>query len=529
MGPLLRRVVHILGIGLVAMFALASSAVADGVYIPQRAYPTLPTIPVQRAIIIHRNGVETLIVESAFQSKSPDVAWILPLPAVPGNLQLTEAGAISSTAYSLRPKIVHDLYNQVSFTQAITLVTLPLALVLILIRNRIARYTTFLCLLAPVSCSMLLGSLGKAGSDIASAALPGLSILSSQRLGDADCTVLNATSPDVLDTWLTGQGLRPLDTAAKPIVADYIARRWCFVVGVLHNSASELSVPRPLIATFPAAAPVFPMKLTALANSTTHVELCVIAADQAVAPGFQCVIADTFRNQPAQPDSDSFPALGAYYSATRTGTALGHPDIVPLLWDNCTATKLIADLPPARMDQDITIQFRSLRPQRQTLYSSLTRGQIAIAMIYIGATIFFFLAAVFLRGRRKPAPWQFKTLAAFVPSVLVITAAVWLALPTVPVYVGSRGAQYELEDMPQSAADKVMLYGDMTPQQILAIPQLLVDEKKNFGPELLNNPFTGQPIRVECSPGNFAMRTVGDKTYFCIYDENGIERRILVH
>ena len=47
---------------------------ADGVYIPQRAYPALPTIPVQRAIIIHRDGIETLIVESTFQSKSPDVA-----------------------------------------------------------------------------------------------------------------------------------------------------------------------------------------------------------------------------------------------------------------------------------------------------------------------------------------------------------------------------------------------------------------------------------------------------------------------
>jgi hypothetical protein len=530
MGPHFHRVVHIVGIGLVAMISLASIGRADGVYIPQRAYPVLPTIPVQRAIIIHRNGVETLIVESAFQTKSPDVAWILPLPAVPSNLQLTEAGAISSTAFSLRPKIVHDLHGIIGESVVICLLILPFCLASIFIRDRArrrARFTEIVLIEILLSClfSALLPSLNSAGGS--GAELAGLSVLSSQRLGDADFTVLNAATPDVLDQWLTEQDLRPLDAAAKPIVADYIARRWCFVVGVLHNSASELSIPRPLMATFPAAVPVFPMKLTALANSTTHVELCVIAADQAVAPGFQCVIADKFLRTAGEPDSDGYNNQAEHYSADKTDTALGHPDIVPLLWDNCTATKLAADLPPAKMDQDITIQFQPLKSQQQTLWTSLSRWQIGWTMLFAGVAIFLILIAVFLCGRRKPTPWQFRILVACFMVVSAAVAATWLFLPTVPVHGSDFRARIEFREMGQVGlvlAKEGLLWPDMTPQQVIAALKSAV-EAGDIGGEFLQNPYTGQPIKVECSPGNIALRTVGNKTFFCAYNENGIELR----
>jgi hypothetical protein len=41
------------------------------------------------------------------------------------------------------------------------------------------------------------------------------------------------------------------------------------------------------------------------------------------------------------------------------------------------------------------------------------------------------------------------------------------------------------------------------------------------------NTFTGEPMRYERSPGNFSTRTVGGKTYFCLYDKYAREIRVV--
>jgi len=65
------------------LLAAASQAFGDGGYVPERAYAALPTIPLQRALITYRDGVETLVVESTFDTPSPGVGWILPVPGGP--------------------------------------------------------------------------------------------------------------------------------------------------------------------------------------------------------------------------------------------------------------------------------------------------------------------------------------------------------------------------------------------------------------------------------------------------------------
>ncbi len=45
------------------MLLVPAAARGDGVYVPKAAYPALPTIPAQRAVIVYRHHVETLVVE----------------------------------------------------------------------------------------------------------------------------------------------------------------------------------------------------------------------------------------------------------------------------------------------------------------------------------------------------------------------------------------------------------------------------------------------------------------------------------
>jgi hypothetical protein len=514
-------------VALLAALVPVNVAFGDGVYIPRPAYPTLPAIPAQSAVIIYKNGTETLIVESAFESKSPDVAWILPLPAAPTDLKLLEAGAIKSTAFSLRPHIVHDLHGLDSFFLLLGLMFLPFALAIIYIRDRgVRRETMRWTVVVEMMLGCLTGLLLPAlSSTRAPLGLPGVTVSSINRLGDADFAVLNATTPDAIDAWLTGQGLRPLDAAAKPIVADYIARHWCFVVGMLHNDGMGTAASRPLMATFRVAAPVFPMKLTALANTTTHVELCVFAGDEAQAAGFHCVVADTVHLEAAGQTWDGKTSLSEYYAAEHTAMALGHPDLVPLLWDQCTATKLSADLSPTEMNEDVAIELQPLYVHQDRFFSSLTRRQIAIAVVIGGVDLFLMLAAIFGYGGQRPSAGQQKVLNGFIPVVVGLAATVWWVLPTAPVYIDNGVARrflfYEPEAVKQYAKAGHDVRG-LTPDQLAAI---MGSWEPNF---VKTNPYTGQPVIAECSPGNYAVRTVDDKTYFCLYDENGVERRVAV-
>jgi hypothetical protein len=47
----------------VVVLAAAATARADGGYVPAVEYPAPPGIPTQRAMILFRGGVETLVVE----------------------------------------------------------------------------------------------------------------------------------------------------------------------------------------------------------------------------------------------------------------------------------------------------------------------------------------------------------------------------------------------------------------------------------------------------------------------------------
>ena len=65
-------------------------AIADGVHTPLVGYPKLPEIPRQCALITYKDGVETLVVESSYQTDSPAVQWILPVPANPDKIEVAD-------------------------------------------------------------------------------------------------------------------------------------------------------------------------------------------------------------------------------------------------------------------------------------------------------------------------------------------------------------------------------------------------------------------------------------------------------
>ena len=114
-----------------AVLMLGAAAAGDGKYWPEPAYPATPKIPLQRAIIVHKDGIETLIVESAFESESPNVGWVLPLPAEPTKLAVADPGMCRSLSMCLRPRILHDLHDYRSLPLWAAAMLVPLVIVFV--------------------------------------------------------------------------------------------------------------------------------------------------------------------------------------------------------------------------------------------------------------------------------------------------------------------------------------------------------------------------------------------------------------
>ncbi|MGE5609112.1 MAG: DUF2330 domain-containing protein [Bacillota bacterium] len=513
-----------------AVLCTSSPTSANGCKFPEAAYPAIPSIPTQRALIIHRDGQETLIVESSYDTPSPTVGWVLPLPAEPTKLEVADPGLLTSLSMSLGPRITHDL-DDLWTAPALALVFAALCCLDLIAtrpprRFRFTRVALYLVLLLFLASIMLPSLSTPAGIE----PLEGVQELRIQRIGSYDVSILLADRAAALSDWLTAKGLQPLPAQAIPIVDDYIARHWCFAVAQLRREGAGAATPHPIQATFPCSSPIYPMRLTSLAPGKTQVELFIIADQQASAPGFHLVAADRYILDSGGPQYSNGAELIPYFRSTATDLIAGHPDVVSLMWNNCIVTRLSAELTPAQMDRDIDLHLAACQPFREHVYSLRARtGIFRSILVYAAFPILGFSTYIF-RHRRRPTPGELGVLLALITVSLTAAFVVRVLFPTRDVlastnlnsrFLGLRSA-FVLRDVGVLWNEKKIIPATR-PDELLKI---LHDE---FGNDRwMTNPFTGQPPTSERSPGNFSLRTENGQTWFCLYDEHARELRLLL-
>ncbi len=509
-------------IGMVLAALAAPAAWANGVYIPEQAVLEMPRIPLQRALITYRNGVETLVLESALTTESKSVGWVVPLPGEPTKVELGDRDMLRMLAVSQGPEVVHDLSEYTGWPVLALICVIPLALAVVFTRNPV-RQPKFWLLAGIVFCIAALTMVPQftnAGISLSES----VTVSAVHRLGDYETVVLRATTSDGLDEWLGQQGLAKLDAAAKGIVTEYIARNWCFVVSRLAADAKETAVPRPLVMSFATKTCVFPMRLTQLAGGTTRVELYVAADQQAQAQEFRCVAADKYRYQPAK-DWFSYPV----YEAQQIGLTITNADVQGLLWDGCVVTYLTADLAAAQMTTDVGLEFVPLKAYRERVYTTraqweltqITGSWTAVALVVVGAVVFF--------GRRAPGRLGRAGLISVLAVGATVIAGLAVAVSPVPTTTKVRVNT----DRVNSNQSTVMLLveaavssGDVdeTSRVENVLPMLVAKKKCSNYVNL--NPVTEEPLRYERTPGNLSTRVVDGRTYLCFYAVDGGEYQV---
>jgi len=524
----IRQAVAFAAIALGFLSLASGDAAADGVYMPPVAYPAIPKIPVQRAMIVYRDGMETLVVESTMDTEALDVGWILPLPSAPTKLDVADSGMLTSLAFCLRPAITHDLHDLWVYAILVLGFLVPTALRAALYRKGVTLQWLLIWLLFYILVLVLLPALGYAGEEAPVAAT--VLVRSTQRVGDYNVSVLRAGDAQAISQWLADNGLRALDENASAVVGDYIARGWCFAVARLVREKGGEATPHPIAATFPAERPLYPMKLTSLAGSATRVELYVLADRMAGADGFHGVFSDRFTPGRFGADEDS-----VTYAADRPWLLIGSPDVCERMWDGCVVTRLEADLAPEAMDRDVAIELTDFQPHRDHYFSPRGRWQLAVAMLLWGAVPIALVGAIVCYKRRGPSRRGARVFLVVVGVTLVAAGAAYLSVPVIAVgpsveFMGGEMRAHNMGQVVTLMVHQGNLHAGMKPAEMLDAfengVKSMLDVPLTDGGRIANT-FTGEPMRYERSPGNFSTRTVGGKTYFCLYDKYAREIRVV--
>ena len=431
-------------IAVAALALLPVPVLADGMFFPERVRPVPLSIPAQRAIVVFRNGVESLTVESTLDAKGQSFGWVIPVPAKPTAVERATRGPLDVLDRATEPDIVHET----GFARGSpTWVFLFLAF-LLLSRAALVRlgwkdrgFLAVFTLALPFLLLLAVPNLGSArlsksigfGPTAGTPSIPGVRAEPTRRVGAYEVTVLQADDAGSFARWLEASGFAALPAAGGPIVDAHVREGWSFVAVRLAREEEGRAAPHPLRIVFPAKEPVYPMRLTALAGGTTAVRLHVISDEGRTAPGLEVGVRDRLHVIP------ELSTQTGWARGTGLGLVLAHPRLVPDLWEGCVLTRLDGSFTPATMDRDIALRPSSSDPFRARYWSEKGARDTAAAYSLVP-----WVALSFVLLLVPPAllPLKGRSGNPFLPCLLVLSLAaggaflvIRASLPTIEVKV----------------------------------------------------------------------------------------------
>ncbi|MDP2324671.1 MAG: DUF2330 domain-containing protein, partial [Gammaproteobacteria bacterium] len=252
-----------------------------------------------------------------------------------------------------------------------------------------------------------------------------------------------------LTQWLRENGFRTLPEAGESIVSEYISEGWCFVAAKLNRTGAGYTRPHPLSITFPADKPVYPMRLTRLADTDLFLDLYVIADRRANAPDMETVFCERFRRGE---DGGVERVWGSRYSKAETGSALfetAHaggsmglysnktmmalPWLVERMRDKVILTHLRAQVPVDAMHQDIPLDFRWVKRTRPRLMlpEDQKAASIGYALCAFGLVLGLSLTMHYkcIQENRKPVGRGLALVSALLVAAVASQVPAWTTTP----------------------------------------------------------------------------------------------------
>ena len=263
---------------LLVMLTFATGVSADGILVSERTIKPLE-IPQQIGVVMHRDGMETLTVWNTVRAESQQMAWVLPLPAVPETIQETDPAAIRMLQLVGAPRLTPKRMAGSSWILATLLILFP-ALACLWWKRPVKPlkkgWAIAMGILLGVAFISALSQgywrIMAAGGD---SDVAGVRVLVAQEAGSYQTSVISGNSAAEVNQWLTSNGFAAFGGIQMAGVEEYIAKKWVFLCAKLKTAAPGLTGTHPLTVRFAAPEAVYPMRLTQGAG-TVPVDLYVI-------------------------------------------------------------------------------------------------------------------------------------------------------------------------------------------------------------------------------------------------------------
>ena len=511
---LLRLTTAYLALASVCFLLCGSSALADGIYMPERVIRKIPEISAQRALIRWKDGEESLVISSALDSESQRLGWIIPLPSVPSAIAKADPGGLKTLNFCIQPEIINDLHEETLISMVILLHLLFFTGVLLFRRESLLGW--FLVWI----CFVILASMGiPAAMGVREKLLAGASTVVVEKTVNAGAyqiAVLSSKNLGDLSSWLEENGFTVFPSAAEPIVARYIRDGWCFGAIKLSRDKKGANTPHPIQIDFKTKEAIYPMQLTALSARAAHFELFVIGEKRADSSLLRTEFCDRFLRTTGK--AYGWPSDTEYscFAGEHSHLKIGHPAICLQMWNGCVLTKLSGDLTPLQMTDDLRFQWSQLHAYRQHLFTK--RGSISSSFLCFSWMfgLYTFGSMVIFRKNIRQKPWHFLTMNLLpAGSICGLVSVVCLGcLPKIEnVEVRRYFGSYRL------AAHDLSKGID---RQIAETPNILQGSEQQIGDAIIKAqrfyPVIANKLSAEATPGNFTVEKRNGKVTIRCYD-----------
>jgi hypothetical protein len=519
-------------------FILPGLSFADGCYIPVQAIKKIPEIPSQRALLVWKDGKETLIISSALDSKSQELGWIIPLPSVPEQMEKTSSGALKTLNFCIQPKITHDLGEE-SKTLTIFVVIIMLTIFTSIFKpGRVMELLAIFVVLF-IFAGMLLPHL--AISRVKMANKSNMVIVEkAARVGAYDISVLRAQKADDLNKWLVSNNFAELPAAGIPIVDDYIKNKWVFVTIKLTRHEAGLNAPHPIKLLFDSAKAVYPMQLTSLAGGKPAFELFILGNKRAFSELLKTEYCSKFNKNLIEKMRDKEYESKYLYKSIEDNQDIGVKAVCDLMWNECVLTKLSGTIDSKKMNHDIYIKWNDYKPYREHYYTSSGAKTFAYMICISVVGVFSLLTLLIFRKKSKKAGFgKFYFIKVLLPGTLVavlISIIIYFCLPklnasdanfTHPIL--SRLYQGDLSCYIKTLFAEHPELSQQSEKEITSqIFEFLRKEflyrqnmRKNAKAKTIRNEISGGILKVDDTPGNFTVNKTDDAVIIRFYDRIG--------
>lgn len=344
----------------------------DGKFYPSHSIAEHPTTPYQRALLLHRDGEQTLVVESSMMGEPGEYGWLLPVPAVPSDFGTVAPLVFENLSVATTP---HRWKTKSGSGVGFFFLLACFVVVVAMLYPGLRQGNGFSILGSLLFGLILLVAFGFLGGSLSRGTIQsmsaGITVHVRMQVDLHDVAVLEAQTPAALDAWLGANGFQGIPAEQTEVVESYIASDWVFVATRFTAPDMEVATPNPLRITFPTERPVYPMRLTraAVTEEGVHLTLFVVAEEPFVHPELVTEFADRFSfHSDLEDKAGALPGV-SLYQGKAYGHILGHPDLIPLLWDGCVVMHLAGAFRPEQMERDIWLEPGGRVPVRNEFFS----------------------------------------------------------------------------------------------------------------------------------------------------------------